>query len=134
MPLLEEEMVVDPFPANDDPAEPEPVSETAPGKRAATRIPCRARVEWAYFNKPDRYEVQMLNHSDKGLYFESPLELIPGSTIMVRLQSRPSSCPQGGGPCSWPRTIGLGEVKWCRRIAGSEAPLYGVGVKYHVAV
>jgi hypothetical protein len=75
----------------------------------------------------------MLNHSRSGLYFQTSLTLIPGSTVMVRLKQRPASCPLGG-PCNWPRTIGLGEVKWCRQISSSDVPRYSVGVKYHTPV
>ncbi len=109
------------------------VHRAEPEKRAELRIPCSAAVQWGYFNKKDRYEAQMFNHSKGGVYFESAVTPAPGSTILLRLEKRPDSCPLGG-PCSWPRTIGLGEVKWCRQISEGGVPHYAVGVKYHVPV
>jgi hypothetical protein len=101
-------------------------------QRSAERIVCRASVQWTYFNKHEQHQAQMLNHSDTGVYFESPLVLTPGATVLIRLEARPSSCPLGG-ECTWPRTLSTGEVKWGRPLGGSVAPYFGVGVKYHVA-
>jgi hypothetical protein len=75
----------------------------------------------------------MFNHSKGGVYFESAVAPTHGSAILVRLEKRPDSCPLGG-PRSWPRTIGLGEVKWSRQILQGDVPHYAVGVKYHVPV
>jgi hypothetical protein len=100
-------------------------------KRSLPRIVCRASVRWSYFNKPEQHPAQMLNHSDTGLYFESSFVLTPGATVLIRLEARPSSCPLGG-ECAWPRTLSVGEVRWCRPLSGSDAPRFGVGVQYHV--
>ena len=101
-------------------------------KRSLPRIACRAPVQWSYFNKHEQHSAQMLNHNDTGLYFESSFVLTPGTTVLIRLEARPSSCPLGG-ECTWPRTLSVGDVRWCRPLAGSDAPRFGVGVHYHVA-
>jgi hypothetical protein len=124
---------MEPFYAEEGPRRGKPGERVASAeKRGVTRIVCRASVQWAYFNKHEQHHAEMLNHSDTGVYFESPFVLTPGATVLIRLEARPSSCPLGG-ECTWPRTFSMGDVKWCRPLVGSDAPRFGVGVKYHVA-
>jgi hypothetical protein len=104
-------------------------------KRQNERFSCGSPVEWAYFNKPEKYNARMRNFSHAGACFESSQALIHGATIMVRLEAYQAECRSGcieKSDCPWPRSIVLGEVKWCRDLAGSELPLFGVGVKFHL--
>lgn len=71
------------------------------------------------------HPAEMHNSSVGGMYFESGIELTPGNGINIQLQ----------GVCSdpyWPEacTSYLAEVRWCRRIAGGDSPLFGVGVRF----
>lgn len=104
-------------------------------KRRDERFACRSPVEWAYFNKPDSYSALMRNFSQAGACFESSQALVHGATILVRLEGDRAECRAectDRTDCPWPRSIVLGEVKWCRGIAGSGLARFGVGVKFHL--
>jgi hypothetical protein len=111
----------------------EPVEDK--DKRHDERFTCRSPVEWTYFNKPESYSAQMRNFSSTGACFESSQELVRGATILVRLESYQTECRSecvAQSECPWPRSIVLGEVKWCRNITGSGLLPFGVGVKFHL--
>jgi hypothetical protein len=108
-----------------------------PEKRRNERFPCRTPVEWAYFNKSEKHSARMNNYSQAGACFESSRAPMQGATILVRLEAYQSDCRSDcreGNACPWPRSISLGEVKWCRNLASSGLPLFGVGVKFHLQV
>lgn len=109
----------------------------SPEKRCDARFSCRAPVEWAYFNKPEKHSARMRNFSHAGACFECSQAPIHGATIMVRLEAYQAECRSDcreKSDCPWPRWNVLGEVKWCRGITGSGRPLFGVGVKFHPPV
>lgn len=104
-------------------------------KRRDERFACRTPVEWTYFNKPERYSAQMRNFSTAGACFECSQALVHGATILVRLEGYQAECRSectDQSLCPWPRSIVLGEVRWCRGISGSGLPPFGVGVKFHL--
>ena len=104
-------------------------------KRRNERFTCRSPVEWAYFNKPESYSALMRNFSLTGACFESSQALVHGATVLVRLEGYQAECREDcteRADCPWPRTIVLGEVKWCRGISGSGLARFGVGVKFHL--
>jgi len=106
-------------------------------KRCDERLPCRTSVEWEYFNKHQKYRGRMLNYSQTGACIESAQALIDGATILVRLEAYRGECGadcNNRGECAWPRTISLGEVKWCRNLPGIDARRFGAGVKFHLPV
>jgi hypothetical protein len=108
-----------------------------PEKRCDARFSCRAPVEWAYFNKPDKHNARMLNYSQTGACFECAEALVNGATIMVRLEAYRADCGSGcrnKDECPWPRSIGLGEVKWCLGLPGIGVQRFGVGVKFHLPI
>jgi hypothetical protein len=106
-------------------------------KRREERFSCGSPVEWAYFNKSEKHNARMRNFSRAGACFESSRAPVHGATILVRLEAYQTDCRSDcreGSDCPWPRSMVLGEVKWCRDIAGSRLPLFGVGVKFQLPV
>jgi hypothetical protein len=106
-------------------------------KRRGGRLACRSPVAWAYFNKPETHQGQMLNYSRHGVCFECAQALVRGATVLVRLNTYPAECRsscQGGPDCPWPPSIVLADVKWCRDLSGNGASRFGVGVKFHLEV
>lgn len=101
-------------------------------KRSENRQECNAAVEWAYFNKPDFFDAQLLNFSGGGGYLECTRPLIPGATILVRLQA----CANSGEDPAYRhlRTTALGEVKWCRELQAELSCRFGIGLRYHFPV
>jgi hypothetical protein len=106
-------------------------------KRSDERFLCGSPIEWAYFNKSQKHSARMRNFSHTGACFESRQAILRGATIMVRLETYEDDCRMGcahKSDCPWPRSIALGEVKWCRDMAGCGLPVFGVGVKFHFPV
>jgi len=101
-------------------------------KRSEDRQNCDAEVEWAYFNKADFFNARLLNFSGGGSYIECAQSLIPGATILIRLQARDPS--NEDAPVCNMRTTALGEVKWCRELRAEPPHRFGVGVRYHIPV
>lgn len=102
-------------------------------KRCEERRKCHAAIEWAYFNKSDFFSARLLNSSRGGGYFECGHPLIPGVTILIRLQKYEPS-DEASADCSYMKTTALGEVKWCREILGDATVRFGIGVRYHIPV
>jgi hypothetical protein len=94
-----------------------------------SRYRCDFSMEWAYFNKIDRFDCTLLNYNKNGGYLESAMGPLPGSTIFIRLK-----------PCNkikpivlsreQPRSATLARVEWCRAISEKKQTAYGVGIKY----
>lgn len=101
-------------------------------KRCEDRQHCDAVVEWAYFNKADFFNARLMNFSRGGGYFECAQSLIPGATILIRLQKGAFSSGESGSPHM--RTTALGEVKWCRELQERQPRRFGIGVRYHIPV
>lgn len=104
-----------------------------PEKRSEDRSTCHADIEWAYFNKAEIHAARLLNVSQSGGYFECPHSIIPGATLLIRV------CQSASGSPAEPvgtqlRTSALGEVKWCRELAGRPSSLFGIGIRYHLPV
>ncbi len=109
--------------------------EQAEEKRRSERLPCRSAVAWAYFNKAEMHVGQLRNFSSHGACFECCQAPVDGATILLRTDDYPSECRSGCDEkteCPWPRSIVLGDVKWCRGLPGGGKPLFGIGVKFHL--
>jgi hypothetical protein len=105
-------------------------------KRRNDRLPCRSPVAWAYFNKAEMHAGQLRDFSSYGASFECSQAPVHGATILLRLENYPSECRSGcqeKTECPWPRSIVLGDVKWCHDMPSSGLPLFGIGVKFHVS-
>jgi len=106
-------------------------------KRREERFSCGSPLEWAYFNKAEKHDARMRNFSHAGACFECSQAPVHGATIMVRLGAYQTECRSDckeESDCPWPRLLVLGEVKWCREITDGRLPLFGVGVRFHLAV
>ncbi len=114
-----------------------PHMEKTLGKRRHERFACGSPVQWAYFNKPETHGARMLNFSRAGMRLESRKELVPGAAVVVRLMEYRAECLAGcrnQTDCPWPRSIAVGEVKWCRGAASGPSTSFGAGVKFHLPV
>jgi hypothetical protein len=110
---------------------------SAPERRRHERFACESPVQWAYFNKAQTHGARMCNFSHAGLCLESPEALLPGAAVVIRLGGYRAECRaecRNQSECPWPRSIAVGEVKWCRGSTGEGRPPFGAGVKYHLPV
>lgn len=106
-----------------------------PERRRQERYACGSAGKWAYFNRAEFHSARMFNFSHAGACFESPEALMPGATVVVRLEDyRPECTAQCRGPsdCPWPRSIAVGEVNWCRGASGDRRPAFRAGVRFHL--
>jgi hypothetical protein len=87
------------------------------------------RMEWAYFNKIDRFDCTLLNYNKAGGYFESAMGPLPGSIIFMRLKPCNSKNPIVLDR-EHPRSATLARVEWCRAISVKQQISYAVGVKF----
>jgi hypothetical protein len=104
-------------------------------KRRDERIPCRSAVVWAYFNKTETRSASLRDFSRAGACLDCSEAPIHGSTIVLRMEAYPAGCREGCKEediCPWPRSIALGEVRWCRQITGGNPQRFGVGLKFHL--
>ncbi|MCU0558977.1 MAG: PilZ domain-containing protein [Desulfobacterales bacterium] len=110
--------------------------EKIPERRRHERFACGSTLEWSYFNQAEVHHARMCNFSHAGIGFESPKKLLPGATIVVRLEGYRVECTaqcRDQGDCPWPRSIAVGEVKWCQ-YAHSGAPSFESGLRFHLPV
>ena len=94
-------------------------------RRAEQRQACNCNIVWAYFNKNNKVSARMLNCSRAGCYFETPQQVITGSTVLIRLEK--SAAGSEKTVCGPVRSSAVAEVKWYDRRKNQ----YGVGVRYH---
>jgi len=80
-------------------------------KRKSVRHKCEASIEWSYFNKGNYFEAKLLNFSRGGLYFETAPDIMPGTTIVIRL-GKVLSLETDSVDHEYPRLVSLGEVTW----------------------
>ena len=98
-------------------------------KRRQVRHKCEADIEWSYFNRTVNFDAKLLNFSEGGIYFETGHDLKPGATIFLKMDMVSSNNIHPLDP-ERPRSVSLGEVKWCVDLSGSDQSNYGVGVGY----
>jgi hypothetical protein len=106
-------------------------------KRGDERYGCRSRLEWAYFNRRTHHSARMVNFSLSGACFETTRALIPGATVLMRVDEFRPECRaecREGVDCPFPRSITLGEVKWCRDVSETGRQRFGVGVRFPMPV
>lgn len=99
--------------------------------RGLVRHDCNSEFEWSYFNKSDYFDCIMLNCSESGGYFESPIGPVPGSTIFMRLKESNSAGTTCGNDAQL-RSATLARVEWCRLVIKKQNAAYGVGIKFFV--
>lgn len=111
--------------------------EKNPERRRHERFDCGSPLKWAYFNKAEFHNSRMCNFSHAGVRFEGPEELVPGATIVVRLEGYRAECKaqcRDRDDCPWPRSIAVGDVKWCQSTNVGGLPSFESGVRFHLPV
>ena len=111
--------------------------EKPPERRRYERFACGSPVQWAYFNKAENHNARMRNFSHAGVCLESPEALLPGAAVVVRLAEYRTECTaecRNQPDCPWPRSIAVGDVKWCHGQAGGIRSSFDAGVRFHLPV
>ena len=93
------------------------------------RYNCEAKIKWSYFNKSSFYDAKILNFSRNGIYFETPHEIKPRTTILIRVEtllSKNMRCDES--LCL--RTVSLADVKWCNESSKDGVSNFEVGVRH----
>jgi len=98
-------------------------------RRLEKRFDCEAKIKWSYFNKSRFFDAKILNFSPNGNYFETPHELKPGATILIRFETLVSKIIRSDDPLCF-RTAYLAEVKWCKKSSENGDSYFGVGVRH----
>ncbi|OQY03713.1 MAG: hypothetical protein B6I22_11040 [Desulfobacteraceae bacterium 4572_123] len=98
-------------------------------KRIHERRDYGAPIIVSIFNKKKFFDAQTLNNCTDGICFKSSTFLRPGTTVYLRVKK---FLPDTSGTCAFEglRAASLGEIKWCRELADTDAGTYEVGVKY----
>lgn len=98
-------------------------------KRAFERFGIEGRITYCLHNTEKYFNAKMVNTSEGGMYFESEVEIQPGSDIYITLED-PSPAIQGLAEYDGYRA----EVMWCRKLYDKETErsYYGVGVRFMV--
>ena len=70
--------------------------------------------------------------SNGGVNLFSDVPLKDGAGIYVRVDSCLSSDHSNDcGGCAGMRTVGVAEVKWCKKIPTAHGPFYSIGLRYY---
>lgn len=83
----------------------------------------------SYLNSQHHYEGQKVSHTPDGLRFMTSLNIIPGETLLIKLNCGSSEYPSQE---AWEgyRSITLAKVLWCRPVNDKTDSRFMVGVKY----
>jgi len=88
-----------------------------------------ARIKWSYFNKDSFYDAVIYNFSQNGIYIETPHEIKPGTTILIRLETFNSNDMKSDETVCL-RKVSLADVKWCAESIIDGVSNFGVGVRF----
>ena len=98
-------------------------------KRMYERYHCEATIKCSYFNKDKFFDAKIFNFSRNGIYFETPHEVRPRTTILIHLETLLSKNMRlDDHECL--RTVTLGDVKWCNELSADGVSYFGVGVRH----
>jgi hypothetical protein len=100
-------------------------------KRRHERHKCQAVIKWTYFNQDVYFDAKLINFSNDGVYFETgrELELKPGVSIFLDMKRISSSMIES--KCHQrPKSVSLGEVRWCADLSRRDQNIYGIGVRF----
>ena len=98
-------------------------------RRMEKRYDCEAKIKWFYFNKDRFFDAKILNCSPNGTYFETPHEIKPGATILIRVVNLISKNMRSDDHLCL-RTVSLADVKWCRNSSKEGKSYFGVGARH----
>ena len=98
-------------------------------RRMEERYDCEAKIKWSYFNKDRFFDAKILNCSANGTYFETPHEIKPGATILIRVENLVSKNVRSDE--NWCiRTVSLADVKWCKDSSNLGNSYFRVGARH----
>ena len=97
-------------------------------RRMEERYNCEAKIKWSYFNKGNFYDAKILNFSRNGIYIETPHEIKPRTTILIRAETLLSKNMRSDESLLL-RTVFLADVKWCNESSKDGVSNFGVGVR-----
>ena len=86
-------------------------------------------VSYSFFNRTRFYSAQLLNFSDRGVYFTSQRPLLKGTIVLMRFDrssSGRSSTDWAGLPCS----LALAEIRWCQPCEKSAQDVFKIGAQF----
>ena len=98
-------------------------------RRMEKRYDCEAKIKWSYFNKGNFYDAKILNFSRNGIYIETPHEIKPRTTILIRAETLLSKNMRSDESLLL-RTVFLADVKWCNESSKDGGSNFGVGVRH----
>jgi hypothetical protein len=103
-----------------------------PDKRSDKRISCKIPipVHISFFDSKHSIKAQLVDHCMNGISFISEQDFFLGSAIIFRVAYCTLNDTGNSDLESLP-SIRIGEVRWCRKLAGEASTAYGVGVKYY---
>ena len=104
---------------------------TTPEHRRHERRECPggANVSYSYFNRTRIFGAQLLNFSDRGVYFLSRQPILKGTIVVMRFDRSPterSAADWPGPPCS----LALAEIRWCEPCAESPESMFKIGAQF----
>jgi hypothetical protein len=97
-------------------------------KRMYERYNCEAKIKWSYFNKNKIFDGKIFNFSRNGLCFETPHEIKPRTTVLIRVEIL-LSINMGLNDHDCLRTVILGDVKWCNELSADDVNYFEVGIR-----
>jgi hypothetical protein len=104
---------------------------TTPEHRSHERRECPggAEVSYSFFNRTRFYGAQLLNFSDRGVYFTSRQPLLKGTIVLMRFDrssSGRSATDWAGLPCS----LALAEIRWCQPCEEAPETVFKIGAQF----
>ena len=100
-------------------------------RRKHDRYNCEASIEWSYFNTGIYFDAKLLNFSRGGVYIETAHDIMPGTTIIMRL-IKVFSNKIDSTDLKYPRLVSMGEVTWHTNISRKHQSYHGAGVRYPI--
>jgi hypothetical protein len=100
-------------------------------KRETARYGCDISIVYFLMQKGRRIRAKLLNFSDQGVFLITKEPVLPGTTVVVRLDKDTDQ----EIPCSEKRalrSISLVTVKWCQEATVDGRRVYEIGAKYMV--
>lgn len=93
-------------------------------RRTQARVYRKSNIRFSESDSTRFHDALMRNESTNGMYFETNIQLTPGTLININVVPAPYM-----GTWS-PDNMYTAEIRWCRRIKPDSARRFGVGVRF----
>ena len=106
--------------------------DTKVDKRTGKRVNKKASIRWNCFNPNsccDVHDAQMINFSEKGMYFES--DYFPKVRPLICIKVKSGWSYEDTESFKWLRSVCVGKVKWWKEIDKGNHSRFGIGVQYY---